>query len=238
MTDTVTKAHPHQLALSVGLRDDATLSNFYPGDNALAVVAVRAAAEGGDEHFVFVWGPSGSGGTHLLQAACHAAAAVGRQSLYLPLDQVVAYGPQVLEGLESLELVCLDHLHAVAGDADWEEGLFHLFNRLRDAGCALLVAADAPPRRLRIRLPDLASRLSWGLVFQLHGLDDAGKVQALQLRAHARGIQLSEEAALYILHRSPRQMSALFALLERLDSASLSAKRRVTIPFIKETLGW
>lgn len=229
---------PRQLALSVGLRDDATLGNFYPGDNPLAVRAVEELTRGRQSDGVYLWGASGSGGTHLLQAACHDAATAGRQSLYLPVEQVVEYGPAVLEGLESLDLVCIDHLQRLAGRADWEEGLFHLFNRLRDNGRGLLMAADRPPRQLPVELPDLASRLGWGLVLQLNVLDDEAKVRALQLRAGQRGFQLGDEVAQYILHRSPRQTSALFALLDRLDRASLSAKRRVTIPFIKETLGW
>lgn len=229
---------PRQLALRVGLRDDATLGNFYPGDNPLAVQAVEELARGDGEACVYLWGASGSGGTHLLQAACHGAAAAGRQSLYLPIDQVVDHGPAVLEGLESLDLVCIDHLQELAGRADWEEGLFHLFNRLRDGGRGLLMAADRPPRQLPVVLPDLASRLGWGLVVQLSALDDGAKMRALQLRARQRGFQLGDEVAQYIIHRSPRQTSALFALLDRLDRASLSAKRRVTIPFIKETLSW
>lgn len=231
---------PRQLALSVGLRDDATFDNFYPAvaTNALALQATEGVAEGVGEIYAYLWGESGVGCTHLLQAACHRAAEHGRQSLYLPLEQVLEYGPELLQGLEALDLVCIDQIQQIAGDAAWEEGLFHLYNRLRDSGVGLLVAGDRPVRQLSLNLADLASRLSWGMVFHLQGLDDSAKIAALRLRAKGRGFELSEEMAQFILHRSPRRMNELFALLERLDQASLTAKRKITIPFIKATLGW
>ncbi|MEH6823735.1 MAG: DnaA regulatory inactivator Hda [Motiliproteus sp.] len=229
---------PHQLTLSVGLRDDATLENFYSHHNALAVQAVEGIAEGVGEPFIFLWGEPGSGCSHLLQAACHCAGRYQRSSFYLPLDQFKGQGPALLEGLESLDLVCIDQLQQVLGQPEWDEALFHLFNRIRDAGKDLLVAADAAPRQLSVGLPDLASRLSWGVVLRIQALDDDGKLAALRARAHARGIELGEDVAQFIFNRSPRQTRELFQLLDRLDQASLSAKRKVTIPFVKQLLGW
>jgi DnaA-homolog protein len=174
----------------------------------------------------------------LLQAACLRFEQRGEQAVYLPLAEVADYGPELLDGLEQSELVCLDDLDAVAGRADWEEALFHLFNRLRDAGKPLLLAAAVSPRELPVALPDLQSRLTLALVFQLHSLSDEDKLRALQLRASRRGLHLTDEVGRFILTRGERSMSALFELLERLDQASLQAQRKLTIPFLKETLGW
>jgi DnaA family protein len=229
---------PRQLTLSVGLRDDATLENFYCHHNDLAVQAVEGIAQGVGEPFVYLWGESGAGCSHLLQAACHRAGRYQRSGFYLPLDQFKLQGPELLDGLESLDLVCIDQLQQVAGLPEWEEALFHLFNRMRDTGSDLLIAADAPPRRLQVALPDLASRLSWGMVLRIQALDDGGKLAALRARARDRGIDLSEEVAHFIFNRSPRQTSELFRLLDQLDKASLSAKRKVTIPFVKQLLDW
>ena len=157
---------------------------------------------------------------------------------YLPLAELADYGPELLDNLEQCELVCLDDLDAVAGRADWEEALFHLFNRLRDAGKRLLLAAATSPRELGVQLPDLQSRLTLALVFQLQELADEDKLRALQLRASRRGLQMPDEVGRFILTRGARSMSALFELLEQLDQASLQAQRKLTIPFLKETLGW
>ncbi|HSX71655.1 MAG TPA: DnaA regulatory inactivator Hda [Pseudomonas sp.] len=232
---------PVQLPLGIRLRDDATFANYYPGANAAALGYVERLCEadaGWTESLIYLWGGEGVGRSHLLQAACLRFEQRGESAVYLPLSEVVEHGPELLDGLEQCELVCLDELDAVAGRSDWEEALFHLFNRLRDAGRKLLLAATVSPRELSVQLPDLQSRLTLALVFQLHALSDEDKLRALQLRASRRGLHLTDEVGRFILTRGERSMSALFELLERLDQASLQAQRKLTIPFLKETLGW
>lgn len=232
---------PVQLPLGVRLRDDATFANYYPGANAAALGYVERLCDadaGWTENLIYLWGNTGVGRSHLLQAACLRFEQLGEPALYLPLDEVAMLGPELLDNLEQYELVCLDDLDAIAGKADWEEALFHLFNRLRDAGRRLLLAASASPRELGIQLPDLQSRLCLSLVFQLQELSDEDKLRALQLRASRRGLHLTDEVGRFILTRGARSMSALFELLEQLDQASLQAQRKLTIPFLKETLGW
>ncbi|QLF92165.1 DnaA regulatory inactivator Hda [Pseudomonas sp. ABC1] len=232
---------PVQLPLGIRLRDDATFANFYPGANAAALGYVERLCSpdaGWSDELIYLWGGSGVGRSHLLQAACLRIEERGEQAVYLPLRDVVQLGPELLDGLEQYELVCLDDLDALVADAAWEEALFHLFNRLRDAGCRLLLSASVSPRELPVELPDLKSRLSLALVFQLRQLSDEDKLRALQLRASRRGLDLPDDVGRFILTRGDRSMSALFELLDRLDQASLQAQRRLTIPFLKETLHW
>ncbi|WP_300657341.1 DnaA regulatory inactivator Hda [Pseudomonas sp.] len=232
---------PIQLPLGVRLRDDATFANYYPGANAAALGYVERLCEaeaGWAESLIYLWGGAGVGRTHLLQAACLRFEQLGEPAVYLPLAELVEHGPNMLDNLEQFELVCLDDLDAVAGRSDWEEALFHLFNRLRDSGRRLLLSASSSPRELPVKLADLQSRLTLALVFQLQSLSDEDKLRALQLRASRRGLHLSDEVGRFILTRGERSMSALFELLERLDQASLQAQRRLTIPFLKEILGW
>jgi len=232
---------PIQLPLGMQVRDDATFANYYPGANAAALGYVERLCEpdaGWTESLIYLWGGNGVGRSHLLQAACRRVEQRGEQALYLPLAEGVKHGPALLDNLEQYALVCLDDLDAVAGQNEWEEALFHLFNRLRDSGRCLLLAASASPRGLPVRLADLKSRLTLALVFQLQSLSDEDKLRALQLRASRRGLHLSDEVGRFILTRGERSMSTLFELLERLDEASLQAQRKLTIPFLKETLGW
>ncbi|MEH6564755.1 MAG: DnaA regulatory inactivator Hda [Halopseudomonas sp.] len=232
---------PVQLPLGIKLRDEATFANYFHGPNQAVVTAVRSFADPQIEpqdNCLFLWGAEGSGRSHLLQAACHAMADAGALAMYLPLDELADESPALLEGMESVELLCIDQLDAVVGRPDWEEALFHLYNRLREQGGRLLIAAGAAPRALALGLADLASRLSWGLVFQLQTLDDQGKQEVLKLRAAQRGLQLNDEVARYILSRGARGMVELFAALERLDQASLQAQHRLTIPFVKREMGW
>jgi DnaA family protein len=227
-----------QLPLSVQLRDDATFENFYSGDAQEIVDQMQLSASGKGEQSVYVSGPSGVGCSHLLQAACHQAEASGLNSVYLPLEELVAYSPAIFESLEELPLIALDNLQAVAGQKQWEEALFHLFNRVRDSGGRLLFAADCPLEQLGIELPDLLSRLQWGLVYSLPTQDDEFKVAALQYRARNRGIELNEDVAKYVVKQVAGDMETLFTVLQELDNASLSAKKKLTRPFVKSVMDW
>jgi DnaA family protein len=127
----------------------------------------------------------------------------------------------------------VDDVQAIAGHLDWERALFALYERLRAHGGVLLVAARVGPAALGLALPDLATRLAAGLVYQLQALREDEKIAALRLRAGLRGFELSDEVARYLLARHPRDLHSLFALLDRLDSATLAAQRRLTIPFLR-----
>lgn len=223
---------PAQLPLRIGLRDSATFANFSPGANAAVCHTLQQA----QEPFVYVWGAAGSGKSHLLQAACHAVTEAGGTAIYLPLSEPEGIVPAMLEGMEQMTLVCLDDLQAVSGDPEWEQALFHLYNRLRDSGNRLIAAADAPPAALGVDLADLISRLGWGPVYQLQPPSDEEKAAALQLRAANRGMELPAEVARYLMQRAPRDMHALFALLDQLDERSLAAQRKLTIPFVREII--
>jgi len=228
---------PLQLPLSVRLADDATFANYLPAANAAALSHAQQVASGSLD-LLYLWGKSGSGRSHLLQAACLHAQQSGQQAFYLPLAELISYTADMLDGLERCDLLALDDIQAIQSHTDWQEALFHLFNRLRDSGKRLLIAADAPPRELPLQLADLRSRLSLALIFQLIPLTDDEKISALGGRAAQRGLLLSDEALRFILSRGERSMGALFELLEQLDRASLQAQRKLTIPFIKQVLNY
>ena len=227
-----------QLSLAVQLPDDETFASFYPGDNAQLITNLKNAAIGQGAPLLFFWGSKGSGRSHLLHATCAEVNACGEAAAYIPLDQHVSFEPDVLEQMEQLPLVCLDNIDAIAGYAAWEESLFDFFNRCKEHNHgSLIVTAATAPRKIGLCLPDLASRLDWGLSYQLHELDDEGKLSALQLRAELRGLKLPVDVGRFLLHRLSRDMRTLLSTLDELDSASLDAKRKLTIPFVKETMG-
>ncbi|HSG91119.1 MAG TPA: DnaA regulatory inactivator Hda [Pseudomonadales bacterium] len=225
-----------QLALGVGLRDAATLEAFEPGANGMAVHWLRGALAAGGAERGWLWGGADSGRSHLLEGACHAAVAAGERAIYLDPEVVRAAPEAVLEGLESCRVVALDDVDALAGDGASEAALFDLCNRMQASRGLLLMAAAAAPLACGWQLPDLASRFAAATVFRLRALDDDGREAALRRRARQRGIDLSARTARYILTRFARDPVALFALLDDLDEASLSAQRRVTIPFVQALL--
>jgi len=222
-----------QLVLDLHLRDGSSFDNFLAAANREALQAVRAIAASERPAVMFVWGEVGSGRTHLLQAACRALQQLERDAAYVPLAAASELSPALLEDREHAAIVCLDDVDAVAGDVAWETAVFALCERVRAAGARLLAAGRAAPRNLGLQLPDLATRLAAGPVYQLQPLTDDDKIEAIRLRARNRGLELSEDVAHYILRRFPRDMNSLFALLDRIDALALSAQRRVTIPLIR-----
>jgi DnaA family protein len=221
----------------VQLRDEATFDNFLPSPGSRALIAaLRTQAGGSGEPIIYLYGPTGVGKSHLLQASCHL---VGAGSVYLPLGEVADCAPEeVLQGIETLKLVCLDDVDRVLGRADWELALFNLVNRARQSGCSLLVAGSAAPRVLAVDLADLRSRLGWGIVYQLAAAGDEEKLAILQFRAARRGLVLADEVCAYVVARASRDMDALLGVLDLLDRASLVEQRALSIPFVKSVLGW
>ena len=231
------KAGQKQLPLKVQLRDDATLDNFLALSGSQTLVdALQCQPGDGCEPIIYLYGPPGAGKSHLLQAACHFD---GADTLYLPLSDLVQYpAEEVLQGAECVDRICLDDINAVLGIATWERELFNLINVARENGCRLVLSGLAAPRALPVALEDLRSRLSLGIVYRLHEGDDKDKAMILQFRADRRGIALPQGVANYIVSRAPRAMDALLEVLDRLDENSLVHKRSLSIPFVKETMGW
>ena len=227
--------HP-QLPLGLALRDSARFDSFYAGGNAELVTLLQAVAQGKGESPVFLAGQPGRGKSHLLQAVCQAAGKQDLSCAYLPLRELQGMSAAVLDGLEQLQLVCVDDIEAIAGQAEWQTAMFNLFNRVHGAGHALVFAGIDKPAACGITLPDLVTRLAAGPVFTLQALDEAAVQAALQLRARGRGLELPDETAKFLLRRMPRDLPSVFDLLDRLDQASMVEQRRLTIPFVKSVL--
>ena len=223
----------NQLVLPLRLADHAVFDSFLALGNEILVATLAEIAAGRGGHGCWLWGAPATGKTHLLQATCDTA---GDTSVYVPLAMFVSAGPAILDGLAGRQVVCIDDVDAVAGDADWEAALFDLCNQIVDAGGQLVVAARSAPRECAFELEDLRSRLSRLPIFHLRPLDDEQRVAALQLRARHRGFELPGETARYLLKRSKRDMASLFDVLDKLDLESLRAQRRLTIPFVRDAL--
>ena len=172
----------------------------------------------------------------MLYGGCVHPQELGLTSQLLGLDDFRQYSPRLFDGLEQLDLVCLDNIQAIAGDSHWQVALFDLYNRMVEQGKRLLIVADEAPQQLGISLPDLVSRLQACTIFQLRLLSDDDKQKLLQQKARLRGIDLPDEVARYLLNRQQREIRALVAILDKLDKASIVHQRKLTIPFVKDVL--
>lgn len=215
-----------QLPLAVQLRESASFESYYPGPNAEAVQALQMLAQP-----VLLYGPPGSGRSHLLQAAARR-----HRAAYLPLAELEEHGPSLLEGLETAPAVCIDDLERVSPQREWCIALLRLVDQLRARGAGYVFAADAPPERLELALPDLRTRLGACSRFGLKPLRDDDRRELLRERAKGRGLEMPEEVARWLVNHRARDIPSLLEALERLDREALAAKRRLTLPFVQSVL--
>ena len=227
-----------QIPLRFRLDNDATLDNFYVADEAaLAVHELRRQAQGAGERYIYLL--AGVGRSHLLQASCAMAEGASLTAQYLPIRSVAVSSPEwVLEGLEECDLLCLDDIDAVVGDRAWEVALFNLYNAALANGQSWLVSSRGGIQAERFCLPDLCSRMKSFSTYRLPVLGDDELLNVIVTRCRARGIIIDEAVVRYILSRGRRDLHYLVDLVAQLDRSSLQMKRKVTIPFVKDVMGW
>ncbi|WP_166252582.1 DnaA regulatory inactivator Hda [Marinobacter salicampi] len=237
MADKAGLGHP-QLTLGVGLRDDARFENFHGDRNLSVAQRLKLLCDDDSAPVVVLCGDDDTGKSHLLQAACHWAEKRGRTAICLSMDELIGFDPGSLTGLEFADLVAIDDLDRIIGNEEWEEALFHLYNRIQDCGNRMLVTLGDTPGALPFALEDLLSRLGHGVLLQLGLYRDDDHLIILRSRAEQRGLVMSDEVASYILRRAPRKLGELLAILDRLDDHSLRAQRGLTVPFVKSVMDW
>jgi DnaA family protein len=231
-----TLIHP-QLPLGFEPGELFTFESYVAGNNTVTAGLARQTATGQGEKQLYFWGDAGLGKSHLLQASCNLAAKNQYTVCYLTQAEILNQSAEMFDGLEQVDLVCLDDIETWLLDDVWEVALFDLINRVREAGNRLMMASAHPPDEAFVKLPDLRSRLAWGPVFQLQQLSDKEKFQALHYRARQSGLELPQNVADYLMQRYPRDMFGLFQRLAILDKAAMATQRRLTIPLVKSVFG-
>ncbi len=225
-----------QLPLHFEFRASQTFNDFFPGANHEIVTHLQQCISGLGEQQIFLWGKSGQGKTHLLQACCHEAQNHNLSSFYFDLSNGQLPDSEMLSGLDECEVVCFDNIEPITGNANWELAFFNFFNQHRDRGHKLIVSASSAPNAIAIQLPDLKTRLNWGLTLKIQPLTDSDRIAALIFKAGQMGFEIAPQAGRFLLTHYDRDLASLWVLLGKLDKASLAAKRKLTIPFLKQIL--
>jgi DnaA family protein len=207
------RSNVSQLTLDFGPPPAAGFDNFAAGRNRECLQTLRALPtqlrSGIDppSRSIYVWGPTGSGKSHLAAA---------------------------LRSSDCEGLLVVDDCQDLSTDA--QEQLFHRFNAMAQArGQALVAFGDQPPPRLQL-MPDLASRLGWGIVFGLEPLGDDDLVSAMRNAAQERGLPIGDEVLAYLLRHTRRDMASLKTVLDGLDRLSLEQQRPVSLSLLRDLL--
>lgn len=225
-----------QLPLQFEFRTNKTFADFFPGANQEAINHLQRCVAGIGERQIFLWGPEGLGKSHLLQACCHESQQQGQSAFYCNLSAINQMSYEILNGLDDYELVCLDNLDCIAEQSEWELALFNFYNQQFKHDHKLILAASCAPNQLALQLPDLVTRLNWGLTLKMRLLSDEDRIAALIFKASKMGFDISPAAGHFLLVHYHRDMQSLWDLLETLDKASLVAQRKLTRAFLKQIL--
>jgi len=213
-----------QIPLAIGAEPARTFENFLPGPNAAAIAHLLALGPGAPP--VYLWSAAGSGKTHLLHAIVHRAQERGESTAWFSAESTLPW--QVPEHCDWL---VFDDCGAF--DEAQQHAAFSLFVDATGRGAVVLAAGGVPPVDLAVR-EDLRTRLGWGHVFALEPLSEPEVRAALRREADRRGTFLSDDVMDYLLTRFARDLSHLMAQLDRLDKFSLSTKRAITVPLLKQ----
>lgn len=209
-----------QLLLNIRPPARPDLARFVVGRNVELMAHLHDMLEGtATERMVYVWGAAGSGKSYLLEAWAHACQ---RRGLTMDLSGIVPAQAVIADQVEGW-----DSAQQLAG--------FAAFNQVREAGGLWLAAGSVAPAELPV-MPELKTRLGWGLVFQLQILNDAEKRAALSQHAETLGFTLDPQVADYLLNHTARDMQSLLRLLEALDRFSLETHRPISLPLLRQLL--
>ena len=225
-----------QLPLHFEFRANQTFDDFFPGSNQEVINHLIKSLEGNGERLIFLWGQSGQGKSHLLQACCHQAQSQQLSSFYFAFSAFELPDSVMLSGLDKLDIICFDNIQHIAGNPIWEQAFFNFFNLHRDQDHTLILSASCPPNEIAFQLPDLKTRLNWGLTLKIQPLCDEERISALIFKAGQMGFEISPQVGHFLLTHYDRDLSSLWVLLTKLDRASLAAKRKLTLPFLKQIL--
>ena len=221
-----------QIPLDVSLSEYMTFETFYLGPNKFVVDSLR------DEKNQLIWlaGLEGFGKTHLLHAFLNSHEHENKKVLYLPMSESQDFTPDILDNLAQYDLVAIDDIENIIGDMTWEEQLLKFYEDSYSTRNKILITANDTPKGLNFLLPDLSSRFNLALIERLRPMNEDEMIKAILIHSKARGFDLPEDSAKYLINRVPRDVSVLIDMIKLLDYESLSMQRKLTIPFIKTVL--
>lgn len=226
---------PKQLTLQFEFKSNQRFGSFYSGNNQEVVNHLQQIFNL-HELFVFLWGGTGTGKTHLMQATIHTAKNFNKSIFYISLNSNSLPNVSVLHGLEDIDLVCLDNIEQISGNNEWEREFFNFYNLHRDNGKQLFLSASCPPQALKICIPDLQTRMSWGLTLKLQDLSEEQILNALIFKANALGFEIKIKVGRFLLNHYARDLPSIWLLLDKIKYATLTEKRKLTIPFLKKIM--
>lgn len=225
-----------QFPLEFEFQANHGFNSFFSTPNDEVIKQLKNLVLGVGERQIFLYGEKSLGKSHLLQACCQLAHQNGMNSFYYPFNQKKLPVLSMFEGLETIKLVCLDDIDQILGNLDWEQTLLNFINQQLTHHHRLILTAFSPPHDLHVKLTDLRDQLNASVILKLNPLNQDEIISALIHKANYMGINIPQKVGVFLVTHYANDLSSLWVLLEQLDKATLSAQRKLTIPFLKQLL--
>ena len=230
--------NPTQLIFPFQVNQKASFASFFCSpDNAelMSRLSDLVVSKNADE--LIINGAEGSGKSFLMQAICNELSSSGKQFAFIPMNKAINMGVEIFQNLASLDAVCIDDLQLILSREEWEIALFNLINECQQSNCSLILSFGGNQSLEDItQLPDLLSRIKRMEFMKLQAVQDECLNQALDFVSQQLGINLEKAELEFLLNHQTREFSLLVENIISLDRQAASLKRKITIPFIKETL--
>ena len=214
-----------------------TFENFIACDgNASALqFSLRIAASDDSENLLYLYGPPGSGKTHLLKAMGRVMSKNQPQPVPYLSCRETFNALELCSRFATAEALLLDDLHLLPDEADLRAALWQLFNEFHSSGRKIAMTGLYLPRELPFLDDHLISRLLWGLVARVDVSDDHSRQMILRKIAADRQIRIPDDVVDYILMTTSREVGDLIAAFESIYRCSMASKRRISLQLARES---
>ena len=229
---------PTQLIFPFQVNHKASFESFFCSpDNLNLITRLADIVISKNAHELIIHGEKGSGKSFLMQAICNELSSSEKQFAFIPMNKAINMRVDIFQNLASLDAVCIDDLQLILSKKEWEKALFNLINECQQYGCSLMLSfGGTKSLEGSTQLPDLLSRIKRMEYMTLHAVQDEFLSQALDFVSHHKDINLEKAELEFLLKHQTREFSLLVENIISLDRQAASLKRKITIPFIKETL--
>ena len=226
-------SNPQQLTFPWSAKPKLIFRDFYTNKENLNLVNDLKEQEAGD---IIIQANSNLGKSHLLQSVCNYYNEIGKSSFYLPIKTALDYEPSVLDSIHEIDLICIDDIDFLAKNDNWERAIFNLINQCQQSTSRIIFSLSVSIDRAGFNLPDLISRLNKLLKYNVANLENEDIEGAISLIIEHNSINIGDKEINYILNHAKRDIAYLKQILFKLDEYSLSTKKKITIPLIKEII--
>ena len=219
----------NQLGLPISLDSKKLLDNFIANSELVNLIHQLFQDKKASE--IYVYGLTGQGKTHVLQAVVLKALASDKNAIYI--DCIDSFPEHLLDFIDQLSFISLYNVDLISKEN--QEIFFDLYNRARQAGVVILVSGSSLPADLTV-MKDLKTRLSLAAVYKLEALNDELTMEALNKQMNDRNLTIDSKIYEYLFKNYSRDLNTLVSAMNQLDKASLQSKKPISIPFIKSVL--